>query len=305
MGMTPHRRFPADKHDWMFVACVLLTLPLAWRPLRDLLNSAINQEHNSHVLLVLPIVVAMLMMFAGRSTPTTRRWSLAAGIPVLLTASVLGIFSIRYATAWGPSNALSMSIFSLVTFWLGLTALFYGVDTVSQLKFPLLFLFLLVPLPDRLLNAVTYWLQYGSTLATQALFIATGIPVARDGFVLSLPHIDIEVAAECSGIRSTMILVLTTMVLGHLFLRSVGRQIILFVSVVIVAVLKNALRIYTLSVLAMYVDPSWIEGDFHHRYGGSVFFVLALVMILGVLRVLRRSEQAYPAGLPQLKRDLM
>ena len=138
--------------------------------------------------------------------------------------------------------------------------------------------------------------------ATQALFIVTGIPVAREGFVLSLPLMNIEVAAECSGIRSTMMLLLTSMVLGHLFLASAWRQGILLVATVLITVLKNALRIYTLSMLAMYVDPSWIEGKFHHVYGGSVFFALALAMVFVLIKFLRRSERE-PMAVRGLARD--
>ena len=94
-----------------------------------------------------------------------------------------------------------------------------------------------------------------------------------------------------ANVSSIMMLVLTCLVLGHLFLRSPWRQFVLFVSVVVITILKNALRIFTLATLAMYVDPSWIEGDFHHLYGGSIFFALAMGMILLVLRFLRRSEQ--------------
>jgi len=169
--------------------------------------------------------------------------------------------------------------------------LFYGPQIFRQSLFPLLFLLLLVPLPDMLLDKVIHLLQYGSTRVTQALFILSGIPVAREGFILFLPKIDIEVAAECSGIRSSMMLFLTTLVLGHLFLRGAWRQVGLFLSVFAITIFKNALRIFTLSTLAMYVDPVWIEGDFHHRYAGSVFFLVAISMILLVLYLLRRSEQ--------------
>jgi exosortase/archaeosortase family protein len=88
-----------------------------------------------------------------------------------------------------------------------------------------------------------------------------------------------------------MLLVLTSLVIGHLFLEKTSRKCMLFLAALAITIFKNGLRIFSLSMLAMYVDHSWIEGDLHHRYGGSIFFTLALVLILGVLHLLRRSEE--------------
>jgi|KBSSwiS6_1023812.scaffolds.fasta_scaffold03771_2 exosortase len=288
-GSAIHR-YPKDTRDKLFLLSVAATTLIAWHPLRALLDAALKHEQNSHILLVLPIVVGLLYLEgAGRNIkPET---AALPGAVLLVVSGLLAITSFHYGRAMGPANTLSLSIAALVFAWLGLVFAFYGVHIFKKCIFPLLFLLLLVPLPPSVLNAVTYTLQYGSTRATEALFIAFGIPVAREGFVLFLPSIDIEVAAECSGIRSSMMLVLTCVVLGHLFLRSPWRQCVLFVSVIAVTILKNALRIFTLATLAMYVDPSWIEGDFHHLYGGSIFFALAMAIILVVLRLLRRSEE--------------
>jgi len=282
-----------NKKGYAFLSLLVLVSLFAWRPLRALSNAVILHEQNSHILLVLPIVLTLLVLDT-RGRVICVQWSIVRGLIVLLLALVLAGISTLYEQKLGPSNALSLSILSWVTAWYGLTILFYGTELFRSLTFPLAFLVLLVPIPDFVLSKIIWWLQYGSTVATQSLFVVTGVPVAREGFVLLLPTVDIEVAPECSGIRSTMMLVLTTLVLGRLFLRTARSQCLLFLSVVLIAVIKNALRIFTLSMLAMYVDPTWLEGEFHHRYGGSVFFALAILMIMGVLRLLRRSEQGPP-----------
>ena len=284
------QRYPKTTRDKLFLLSVAVTTLIAWHPLRALLDAALKHEQNSHILFVLPIVVGLLYLegVAKNIKPET---AVLPSAVLLVVAGTLSLTSFVYRSVIGPANTLSLSIAALVFSWLGLVFAFYGVHIFKKCIFPLLFLLFLVPLPPIVLNAVTYALQYGSTRATEALFIAFGIPVAREGFVLFLPTIDIEVAAECSGIRSSMMLVLTCLVLGHLFLRSSWRQFVLFVSVAAITILKNALRIFTLTTLAMYVDPSWIEGDFHHLYGGSIFFALAMAMILLVLRFLRRSER--------------
>ena len=283
------RDMPKDMRRFLLIASVTLSAFLAWRPLSAAFEAALGHEQNSHILLVLPVVFTLLFL-ESRGRVIRKKWSIIPGCIIVLCALLLAGISSFYVRAVSPSNDLSLLIFSLVTAWLGFVILFYGREFFRSFAFPLFFLYLLVPLPDFVLNALTYWLQYGSTLATQALFVACGVPVAREGFVLYLPSIDIEVAAECSGIRSTMMLFLTALVLGHLFLRTTWRQWVLFVSVVAITILKNGLRIFTLSMLAMYVDPSWIEGDFHHRYGGSVFFALALGLTLIILRTLQRGQ---------------
>jgi exosortase len=281
-----------QERNMFFAGAVLSTVFTAWNPLISLIDSALRQAQNSHILLVLPIVLTLLILESkGRSFQV--HWAAAIGVPIVLLAVVLASVSRACAAVLGKSDMLSLSILSLVVAWLGLIIAFYGFDVFRQFAFPLLFLLMLVPLPESMLSYVIYSLQYGSTLTTQAFFSLFGIPVVRDGFVLSLPTIDIEVASECSGIRSSMFLLLTTMVLGHLFLRTGWRQSALLLSAVVVTIFKNGLRIFTLSTLAIYIDPVWLQGDLHHRYGGSVFFALAIGSILFVLRCLRRSEQRY------------
>ena len=116
------------------------------------------------------------------------------------------------------------------------------------------------------------------------------MPVLRTGLVFALPGLTIEIAEECSGIRSSMALVITSLFAGHLLLRSVWRQAALTVATLPLLLVKNGIRIVTLSLLAIYVDPGFLTGRLHHQ-GGIVFLVLALAMLLPVLFWLRRSER--------------
>ncbi len=107
--------------------------------------------------------------------------------------------------------------------------------------------------------------------------------------MLSIPGLDIEVARECSSIRSSLMLIVTTMVLAHLFLRSRWRKILLIAAVIPLSVAKNGLRIVTIGVLGTRVDPGFLNGKLHHN-GGILFFGLSVVSVGAVLWVLRRSE---------------
>jgi exosortase len=127
------------------------------------------------------------------------------------------------------------------------------------------------------------------------LFRAAGTPVTQDGIILSIPGMEIEVARACSSIRSSLILVITTMVLGHLLLRSWWRKALLIALTIPLSFVKNGLRIFVICELAMR-DPTYFEG-WLHRQGGMVFLSIALVVVVGVLWTLRRAEAPGPRQL--------
>jgi len=84
-------------------------------------------------------------------------------------------------------------------------------------------------------------------------------------------------------------LLLTSLLAGHTFLRTPWTKTVIVLAILPVTILKNGVRIVTLSLLAMHVDPGFLAGQLHHE-GGIVFFLLALVMLAPVLFLLRRSE---------------
>jgi exosortase/archaeosortase family protein len=113
--------------------------------------------------------------------------------------------------------------------------------------------------------------------------------------MLSIPGLDIEVARECSSIRSSMMLIITTMVLAHLFLRSWWKQALLIVIAIPLSVAKNALRIFTIAKLGTRVDPGFLDGRLH-RHGGIVFWGLAVAVVVVLLWGLTRSEFRTPVA---------
>ena len=177
--------------------------------------------------------------------------------------------------------------------WISGFVLFFGRAALKNGRFPLFFLFLTIPLPDVLLNHAIYLLQKGSADIAEMIFNLVGVPALREGFVFHLAHVNIEVAKECSGIRSSMALLILALVVGHLLLHSLWKQIVFVIAGLLIMVVKNGVRIATLTILAQYVDPGFLYGRLHHD-GGVVFFLLGLVLLLPVLWLLKRSEK--PAG---------
>jgi len=146
-----------------------------------------------------------------------------------------------------------------------------------------------VPLPELVLNPIIQFLQHQSAFAARLLFRAVGTPVTQDGIMLSIPGLDIEVARECSSIRSSLILVLTTMFMAQLLLRSWWRKGLLIAAAVPLSVAKNGLRILVISELGTRVDPGFLDGKLHH-HGGIIFFAVSVAAVMALLWILRRTE---------------
>ncbi len=274
-----------------FVLMVLGSIAVFWRSLVLLFSTALSNDEYSHTLLILPLVIALL--YSERSDVFRRtQYSLAAGFLFLLFVLTFG-WLFRHPLSLSPNDTLSLQIAFFVS-WLVLAFVFcFGAEASRAAAFPLIFLLLIIPIPDAILERSIWLLQKCSTDLTYLLMKAANIPVVRREFILSLPGIDIEVARECSGIRSSIILLIVSLVLGHLFLRSGWRQIVLNLLVFPITVVKNSLRIFTLSVLGVYVDPSFLIGNFH-RYGGILFFSIALGIVMSVVRWLKNSEELVP-----------
>jgi exosortase len=115
--------------------------------------------------------------------------------------------------------------------------------------------------------------------------------VTQDGLFLTIPGLTLMVAEECSSIRSSSMLLVTTMVLAQLLLRSPWRKALLIAIAVPLSVAKNGLRIFSIAMLGTRVDPGYLTGSFHHQ-GGIIFFAIALFIIFALLWGLRRGEGA-------------
>ncbi len=108
--------------------------------------------------------------------------------------------------------------------------------------------------------------------------------------LLHIPDLTLEVAPECSSIRSSLILLVTTMVVAQLLLRSAWRKAVVVVVAIPLSVAKNGLRIFVIGILATRVDVSFLTGRLH-RQGGVIFLLIALAAIFLVIWILRRGEE--------------
>jgi exosortase len=170
----------------------------------------------------------------------------------------------------------------------------FGSRVARLFLFPLCFLFWLVPIPTPLLERIIAIWQHGSAISASLMFSALGIPNTQDGVMLSIPGLNLEVAQECSSLRSSLMLIVTSMVLAQLFLQSFWRKTVVVLAAIPLSIAKNGVRIFTISMLGTRVDPGFLHGNLH-RHGGIVFFLLALFAVVLLLWLLGRSESPHSA----------
>jgi exosortase C (VPDSG-CTERM-specific) len=279
----------ATRRHWYLGGFVAASILVSWKTLSTLAAFSLQQESSSHILLI-PVVSIYLLYTERKRIFKSLRSGAVPGVSLILAGAIVLLLFIVQTFFLGQVSDLPAATFFLVMTWIGLFTLFYGTNALRAAAFPLAFLLLMIPLPENVLARTIYFLQSGSTDIAYFLFRAVGVPVLRQGFFLTVPGVTIEVATECSGIRSSVALFITCLIAAHLFLRTPWKQLLFVLLAVPLALIKNGIRIVTLTLLSIYVDPGFLTGSLHHK-GGFVFFLLALAILFPVLLLLQKSER--------------
>lgn len=287
----------------IFFLFVVLAMLMAYGPIKALYDSASQREYYSHIVLI-PLVSIYLVFqkrklvfpgqeeMNGQALPPLRQDRIA-GISLLLA----GVLVYVAGRSFGVGESLNQNDYTAVIalaavmFLNGGFILSYGLPAFRAALFPLLFLVFVIPIPTVLMDGFIYVLQVGSTEFSNLLFMASGVPFLREGFVFHLPGMSVEVAKQCSGIRSSLALIITTVLAGNMFLGTRWKRLLLVVLVIPVTIFKNGIRILILTLLGSYVDPRWVTESNLHRDGGIAFFILALVIMAPILYWLRKGDR--------------
>jgi exosortase len=295
---TTHREStPRLSPILLFSILGAISLAIWWGPLTSSFSLALRDEQYTHILLILPMSAALIVLdwrpLDRNALQPPVGLNAKYGSALLVTA-VLAMVTVRWkATALASDLQLSLNMLALVVWWIAAFILCFGIPAFRRALFPLGFLLWIVPFPDFVLNLIVTLLQRGSAASAHLLFLMAGIPVEQRGMLVHIPGLTLEVAPECSSIRSSLMLLVTTMVLAQLLLRSFWRKVLVIAVAIPLSVAKNGLRIFVLAVLATRVDPSYLDGNLH-RHGGIVFFLIALLAIFLLLWILRRDEDKKP-----------
>ena len=244
----------------------------------------------SHILLI-PLVSSYLLFLVWSKILASIKPAVPAGILI----STTGIIGYGAGLLQGQSLVMidlaAWEIASLIIAWYGAFLLFWGKEAFRAALFPLLFLLFIVPLPTDLMDAFIYVLQVGSAWSTALIFNILGTSYFQEGFIFQMGKVTIEIARECSGIRSTMAMVITGVLAAYLFLRDPGKKFLLILTILPITVFKNGLRIVILTLLAIHVDERFLTGGFLHKSGGFLFYIPGLILFGAILLFLRKMEK--------------
>lgn len=266
---------------------VVLTL-LFIQPLSTLMRHAAQSYLQSYILLV-PFVSGYLLYLRRGQLLTAYRRS----IPGTVTVGGIGIATLAAGIGWRGSlsinDELTLMALAYVSFLSAGGFLFLGSKWMGAAAFPISFLIFMVPLPD----VAVIWLEDASANASAEVaalyFNVLGTPLVRHGRVFELPGIVLQVAQECSGIHSSLVLFITSLIGAQLFLRTWWGRIALVAFVIPLGILRNGFRILIIGLLCVHVGPQMINSSIH-RHGGPIFFALSLVPLFLLMLWLRRQE---------------
>jgi exosortase len=278
----------------VFSILVAVSLALWSQSLLLSFRLALSDEQYTHILLILPITLALIFMDWEPSEPAMRS-ATRLGAFLLICALVIAAAAKLAPLAAHPDDQLSLNMLALVCWWIGAFVISFGALAFQRAAFPLFFLLWIVPFPEFVLNPIVRWLQQGSAASAHLLFSAAGVPAVQEGTLITIPGLTIEVARECSSIRSSLMLIVTSMVLAQMLLRSPWRKALLIAVAIPLSIAKNGLRIFVLGMLGTRVDPRYLTGRLHHD-GGIIYFLIALAIIFLLILIARRGEPRREPG---------
>ena len=236
-------------------------------------TDAVDYSHG----LVIPFIS---LWFLWRDREAWRRLldeaqSHGLGIVLMIGAVLMHAAGLRMQIPHLSALAFILSIWALV--WL-----FLGKRAALQAWFPVGFLLFAIPVaflahatfPLRMLGSVvSTWILNGIGIPTTQVQTAV-VSTAGQGFAL-------DVADECSGIRSIMALMAITAVYAYIFKQYWFSRIFLFAMSIPVAVAANIGRIVTIAIVARFWGQD-LGMKIYHDYSGYVIFVLCVLMVMGV-----------------------
>ncbi len=266
---------------WLYVP-ILVRLFLQWvGPHRDP-----NFEHGIFVPLF-----ALFVLWQDRkrlqAIPSDPSW---AGLP-------LAILSLLMLALGVLGAELFFSRTSLLVLLAGLIILFQGWAFFRAVLFPWAFLFLMIPIPNLILQQITFPLQLLASRVATGMLELVGVPVLRQGNVIVLASMPLDVVEACSGIRSLLTLLTLAIIYGYLMEKRIWVRIVLAISAVPIAVAANSFRIFGTGMLVQYWDPDKAEG-FFHTFEGWLIFVVALILLLAVHKLISLLWKPRPEAKP-------
>jgi exosortase A len=243
-----------------------------------------NSETFAHGYIIAPISLWLIWQqraALARLSPSPSwagLFALAGGVFLWLLGDISGAQSVmQYAlVAMIPAAALAI----------------LGWPAVRLILFPLLFLLLAVPFGDAFIDPLMNLTADFTVAALQM----TGIPVFREGNMLTIPTGVWSVVEACSGVRYLIASVTLGIIYAYLTYRTLWRRLAFVLAAIVVPIFANSVRAYMIVMIGHLSDMKYATGVDHLIYGW-LFFGLVMLILFWVGSYWREDTQ--PAGLAQ------
>lgn len=262
---------------WQLGVLAVLSLWIYWSTLVRLLGQWWRDPNFSHGFFV-PLFSAFVIWQRREQLFVVNRKPSWSGLAILFIALLILIVG-----QMGAELFLARS--SLLLLLAGVMVLFFGWRVFGAVFFPWAFLLLMIPIPALLFNQITFPLQLLASKVSAAILPLFGVPILREGNVINLSSMALEVAEACSGIRSLLSLLTLSIIYGYFMDKRLWVRWVLALASVPIAVAANSVRIIGTGLLVQYWDAEKAEGYFHASWGW-IIFVVSLLMLYALHAVI-------------------
>ena len=268
-------------------------------PLVALVRYALKEELHSHILLI-PLVSIYLAVLKQDLLPRDRRGSVGGAVvgALIFALAAAAVFfgpKLTGTGGWSHNDQLARAAACYALLLVAGGFVFLGTSWMRLLVFPFALLVFMVPMPDLVVVALEDFLMRASAEVVHWFFQWTGTPVFRSGQVMELPGTTLEVASSCSGIRSTVVLFITSLIASYMFLSSSWHRGLLVAMVIPLGIVRNAFRVLVIGLLCVHVGPDMIDSWIHHK-GGPLFFAVTLLPLFLAAAWFRHRERKAGMG---------
>jgi exosortase len=242
-----------------------------------LIESWLYNPYYSHGPLV-PIISVYIIWKMRNDLRTIEKDQSQAGIIAMAVAIIFQVMGLLWSIRFLSGISLLLTI-------LGITLYLYGWEFIKKIKFPLLFLIFMIPFP--IVDLIAPPIQTRSAIFSGNLASFLGLPVVRDGLVLSIPTGSFEVGLPCSGLRSIISLLMIAAIYSFALEGGMLMKYSIFISAVPLALDGNIIRI-TSVLFAARIYGQEAALNYFHDISSLIFFSIALIGLFAVGRCFGR-----------------
>lgn len=272
--------------DTVVALTALTGFSLVWGPvLVDLVGAWSGGGYYTYGYLV-PLFSAFLVWDERRTLAGPPAWRLEG---LVVVAAGFGLLLVG-----GSIQSLSLRGLSLVIAVAGLALFALGPARFRRLSFATAFLVFMTPLPHGVIPAVSLPLQRLAAASTGTVLALIGVPVTRDGLLLELPTVTLQVTEACNGLRFLLAMTVLGVAFAWATRARLGERAVIVAAALLVAIGANVVRVIGTALLADLYGPEAAMGFFHLAYGKVVYLAALVPFVAFVIRLRRRGDVSSP-----------